>query len=86
MPYQLRLKIYTNENLPKGSNVLPYDPVNETFSPLLHCHPDDYVAILKLIAEYYRREIKKQYRRAEGERRRANKKDEHVTAQEENHQ
>ena len=58
--YQLRLKIYTNPNLPIGGVVVPFDAISGQLSNLLHCHPDDYLKILGIIAEYFRNQGKEE--------------------------
>ena len=54
MPYLPRLKIFTNENLPEGKVSIPKDAVNDGHVPLIHCHPNDFLQIMKIIAEYYK--------------------------------
>jgi hypothetical protein len=53
MPYTLRLKVYTNESLEEGDVKVP-ERVENSGPQLLHCHPNDYLKILKIISQYYK--------------------------------
>lgn len=57
MPYELRLKIYTNPSLAKGNVLVPLDPVSGDVSNLLHVHPDDYITIMRLIRDYFKQPL-----------------------------
>lgn len=66
MAYTLRLKIYTNESLKEGTVVVPEEPVSGGPAPLLHCHPNDYLQILRIIATYYKGKANEQAKKEEG--------------------
>jgi hypothetical protein len=46
--------MYTNPNILKGNVSIPEEATEGGHTPLLHCHPDDYLEILAIIARYYK--------------------------------